>query len=57
MGENGECTQHLMEKGLLVSVILQRRPRRRWKGSIMLDSKEVVCQNGRWMQLAVDRVH
>jgi len=43
-------------KGLLVNVNLWRRPRSRWKGSIMLDSKEVVCENGRWMQLAVDHV-
>lgn len=46
MWRNKECTQHLVEKGFLLSINLWKRPRRRWKGSIMLDSKEVVCENG-----------
>ena len=56
MGEDEECLQHLVEKGLLVSINLRRRPRRRCKCGIMLDSKDVDCETGRWMQLALYHV-
>jgi hypothetical protein len=56
VGKDDNCIQNLVEKSLLVSINLHRRPRRRWEGGIILDSEEVVCENGKWMQLALDHV-
>jgi hypothetical protein len=32
------------------------RPKRRWKGNIKMDSREIVIDGANWIQLALDRV-
>jgi hypothetical protein len=32
------------------------RPKRRWKDNINIDTSELGCENGRWMELGKDHV-